>query len=1109
MVKIKKVKKRNGDIVSFNQDKITQAIFKALEAVNEGEIEKAKQLSNKTVEILDNRFKGHSIYCIKDIQDIVEEVLMQQGLFKAAKAYILYREQRRKIREFKRVEGQTLNEIEDYIQKADWEIKENANLAYSVQGLNKYIVTSTMKNYWLERIYPSEIRKAEKEGDFHIHKLQTLAPYCSGWNLYDLLLKGFGGISDKIQSKPAKHLGSALGQVVNFFYVLSAEMSEGAIAFSNFDTLLAPFIRYDNLSYSEVKQAVQEFLFNANIPAKLGFQTHFTNLSLDITPSPIFTKQPVIIAGNLQKETYSEFQREMDMLNKAFYETILEGDARGKTFTFPIPTINITKDFPWDRKQLRPMWEATAKYGINYFANFINSDMKPEDSFSMCCRLRLDRRKLYKRAGGLFGSGSLTGSIGVVTINMPRIGYLSKDKKEFLERLEQLMSLARNSLEIKRKTIETFTEKGLYPYCRYWLASIKKMRGKYWDNHFSTIGLIGMNEALLNFLKKDIGTEQGRSFALEVLDFMREKLIDYQKETGNLYNLEATPAESTSFRLALKDKERYPDIITAGAEGVPYYTNSSHLPVDYGDDIFRALELQDKLQCKYTGGCIEKGNKVLTDKGLLPIEYIVENFETLKPIRALSFDVKNDISEWDDIIEAVKVNVAKHNKIRIRGERNLDIVTSDWHPFFILEKFVPNPICPICEEKIKNIKAFAAHLRWHPKCREGYSYYSKYKVVEKRADELKAEDYILQNSDNLYPSGTSMLNNDLMWILGFFIGDGCISRYVDNRGSNNLKRHKIRFSSEHGEALRKVARILNQYFDCHVKVIKNEKRGKVLKEVSTSKKRVLDFFFQYGFQAGKKAYSVSISKVIKKNITRENVFSLLSGLIDSDSAINKRDGDIEYSTVSPQLAEDILEICTLTGIMISKSEKKVKRENEANLWRLRIPCCEATKINDKLNVKIDFSEIKEKLSDRKKRHFSVVRVKKVSKVSVRDSQFYDLTTKKNHNYLAGKNCLVFVHNTVFHIFLGERVQDSQQAKRLIRKVFENFKLPYLSLTPTFSICPHHGYLPGEHFKCPRCTFDQQCEVYSRVVGFLRPVGQWNDGKQMEFKQRKEFKISKS
>jgi len=982
--KITKVQKRDGGIVDFDQSKITNAIFKAVTATGQGDGRKSQKLSDKVVQILNRRFKKDEIPQVEQIQDIVEEVLILENLVETAKAYILYREQRRKIREAVGVIDESVEMVDKYIKELDWQIKENANMAYSLQGLNYYGVSAITKKYWLNKVYPQEVREALESGDFHIHDLDNLSTYCCGWDLYDLLLRGFGGVSGKVESKPAKHFRTALGQLINFFYTLQGECyskdtqvltedgwkyfyevskndkvftlnnqtneielqqptkfykfnyrgklynfkskkldllvtpnhnmvvdqycpgckngmyyrnivkakyfninehfipkqgvwsgkreniqfissfedvlqiaptketvsvvsrtdefllpeiqikqyrhfgnvykaikiegkripmnnwlaffgfwlaegstslrirnregglkpyyeytvritqskgrtsnefeevlkklpfsynkkvkdeklefvignkqlfsylrqfgkaedkfipreiknlsreqleilfnwmmrgdghigngnveystksklladgvqeivlklgwnaniykrhkgkfkwydvgisktkhfkfrkesikkaryigevyclevpnhtlyvrrngkacwcgnSAGAQAISSFDTLLAPFIRYDQLNYYQVKQAIQEFLFNMAIPTRVGFQTPFSNITIDIKPSPTLAKQPVIIGGKPQKETYGEFQEEMNIINQAFYEGLMEGDAKGRPFTFPIPTVNITPDFDWQDKNLDSLWEATAKYGVNYFANFIHSDMKPEDTRSMCCRLRLNNKELYKRGGGLFGSQPLTGSIGVVTINMPRIGYLSKTKKEFFERLTRLMDLAKTSLEIKRKALDNFIEKGLYPYSRVYLAGIKKMRGSYWGNHFSTIGLLGMNEALLNFIGEKIASKRGRRFTLELLDFMREKLVQYQKETGNLYNLEATPAEGASYRLALKDKEKYPDIIMAGTKEKPYYTNSTQLPVNYTDDIFEALKLQDEIQCKYTGGTV-------------------------------------------------------------------------------------------------------------------------------------------------------------------------------------------------------------------------------------------------------------------------------------------------------------------------------------------------------------------------------------------------------------------------------------------------------------------------------------------------------------------------
>jgi len=602
--KIEKIRKRDGLIVDFDQEKITRVIFKALTATDQGDGKKSKKISDKITALLNRRFKKDEIPTVEEIQDITEEILILEDLVKTAKAYILYREKRREIREAINVSEQAVDRIDEYLEKLDWEVNENANMAFSLQGLNRYGVNYIVKKYWLNKIYTEEIREANQSGDYHIHDLDTLGVYCAGWDLYDFLLKGFRGVSGKIESSPPKHFRSALGQIINFIFTITGEVA-GAVAFSNFDTLLAPFIRYDNLNYQQVKQCMQEFLFNMAVSTRVGFQCPFSNITLDLKPSSVFTKLPVIIGGKNQKETYGEFQEEMKILDKALYEVMMEGDKSKRPFSFPIPTINITKDFPWNEPAFDGIFEASSKYGTNYFANYINSDMNPEDVRSLCCRLRLNMKELHNRGGGgLFGSGANTGSIGVVTIDMPRIGYLSKTKREFFKRLGKLMDSAKESLEIKRKTIENFADKGLYPYSKFYLQGIKKARGGYYDNHFSTIGLLGMNECLLNFTGENMGTKKGIKLALEVMDFMREKLVEYQKNTGNLYNLEQTPAESTAYRLALKDREKYPDIITAGTKKTPYYTNSTQLPVNYTDDIFEALKLQDELQCKYTGGSV-------------------------------------------------------------------------------------------------------------------------------------------------------------------------------------------------------------------------------------------------------------------------------------------------------------------------------------------------------------------------------------------------------------------------------------------------------------------------------------------------------------------------
>ncbi len=483
--------------------------------------------------------------------------------------------------------------IDNYLKQLDWKVRENSNMSYSIQGLNNYIASEVSKTYWLHKIYNEKIRNAHLSGDIHIHDLNIIAVYCVGWDLKDLLMEGFQGVKGKVESAPAKHFRTALGQVVNFMYTMQGEAA-GAQAFSNFDTLLAPFIRYDKLSYEQVKQSMQEFVFNMNVPTRVGFQTPFTNITMDLTVPSYYADHPVIIGGELMEETYKEFQPEMDMLNKAFFEIMMEGDASGRVFSFPIPTYNITKDFDWDNENIKGLWEMTAKYGIPYFSNFINSDMSPEDARSMCCRLRIDNRELEYRGGGLFGSNPLTGSVGVVTINLPKIADNSKTKEEFLEKLADLMETAKESLEIKRNLLEDLTDKNLYPYTKFYLRDIKARFGVYWKNHFSTIGLIGMNEACENLFGQNIGSKEGKQFALEVMDFMRAKIIEFQKETGNNYNLEATPGEGTSYRLAKLDKNHK----------YKYFTNSTQLPVNYSDDIFEVLEHQDDLQTKYTGGTV-------------------------------------------------------------------------------------------------------------------------------------------------------------------------------------------------------------------------------------------------------------------------------------------------------------------------------------------------------------------------------------------------------------------------------------------------------------------------------------------------------------------------
>ncbi len=605
---MKFVLKRDSKLEPFDQERITVAIWKAAKAVGGKDKEQAKRISDEVVVLLNNQYSDDGVPTVEEIQDLVEKRLIENGHASTAKAYILYRKQHTDMRELASLLSSS-DMVDQYLEVEDWRVKENSNMSYSLQGLNNYLSSTVIAKYWIARIYPQKIAEAHFSGDIHVHDLGVLGPYCVGWDVSDLLLSGFGGVSGKIESKPAKHFRTALGQVVNFFYTLQGEAA-GAQAFSNFDTYLAPFIRYDHLNQKDVEQALQEFFFNMNVPTRVGFQTPFTNLTLDLTVPDFMKNEAVLYNGKITQDTYGDMTKEMEMFNLAFAEGMRQGDSKGRVFTFPIPTYNITKDFDWDSPVSQAIFEVTAKYGVPYFSNFVNSDMKPEDVRSMCCRLRIDNRELRKRGGGFFGANPLTGSIGVVTLNIPRIGYLSKDEDEFFERLEKLMETAKSSLEIKRKVLEAFTDNGLYPYSRRYLRHVKEGYDKYWKNHFSTIGIVGVNEAIINLLGTNIASKDGQAFAQKMLTFMRNRLADYQEETGCIYNLEATPAEGTSYRLARIDKKRYRDIIFANQKQIasnhaePFYTNSSQLPVDFSGDLFDALEHQETLQSLYTGGTV-------------------------------------------------------------------------------------------------------------------------------------------------------------------------------------------------------------------------------------------------------------------------------------------------------------------------------------------------------------------------------------------------------------------------------------------------------------------------------------------------------------------------
>lgn len=593
------VEKRDGAIVNFELDKITDAIGKAFEATDKQYSEDMLQMLGLRVTADFQKKITESRIFVEDIQDSVENVLIQCGYSDVAKAYILYRKQREKMRNMKSTILDYKEIVNSYVKVEDWRVKENSTVTYSVGGLILSNSGAVTANYWLSEIYDEEIANAHRNADIHIHDLSMLTGYCAGWSLKQLITEGLGGIEGKITSAPAKHLSVLCNQMVNFLGIMQNEWA-GAQAFSSFDTYLAPFVKADNLTYPEVKKCIESFIYGVNTPSRWGTQAPFSNITLDWTVPQDLAELPAIVGGKSQEFKYKDCKPEMDMINKAFIETMIEGDANGRGFQYPIPTYSITSDFDWsDTENNRLLFEMTSKYGTPYFSNYINSDMEPSDVRSMCCRLRLDLRELRKKTGGYFGSGESTGSVGVVTINMPRIAYQSKDEKEFYKRLDRLMDLSARSLKIKRDVITKLLNEGLYPYTRRYLGSF--------DSHFSTIGLIGMNEVGLNakWLGKDMTDPKTQQFTKEVLEHMRERLVGYQEEYGDLYNLEATPAESTTYRLAKHDREQWPDIRTAGSKGdTPYYTNSSHLPVEYTEDIFDALDIQDELQTLYTSGTV-------------------------------------------------------------------------------------------------------------------------------------------------------------------------------------------------------------------------------------------------------------------------------------------------------------------------------------------------------------------------------------------------------------------------------------------------------------------------------------------------------------------------
>jgi ribonucleoside-triphosphate reductase len=591
---ISTIRKRDGKLVSYDNYKIANAIFKAAEAVGGKDFGLALNLAKQVEDAINKKFHPNSIPAVEEIQDIVEKILIDSGHARVAKAFILYREQHRRARSTRDVLLDIVNTMDGYLKQEDWRVHENSNVNYSLGGLILHNSGAITANYWLENIYPREIADAHRNGEIHLHDLSMFSGYCAGWSLRQLISEGLGGVKSKISSRPAKHLSTLIQQMVNFLGILQNEWA-GAQAFSSFDTYLAPFVRVDNLPYEDLKQNIQSFIFGVNTPSRWGSQAPFTNITLDWVVPDDLKDQPAIVGGQALSATYGEFQKEMDMINKAFLELLIAGDADGRGFSYPIPTYNLTKNFNWDTENADLLFKMTGKYGTPYFQNFINSSLNPGEVRSMCCRLQLDKRELRTRGGGLFGSDEFTGSIGVVTINLPRIGYLCSSKEDYFSQIDHFMCIARDSLEIKRKVITKLMDQGLFPYTQRYL--------RHWNNHFSTIGLVGMNESMLNFMDKDLTSPEARDFAIEMLTHMRKKLVEFQEQTGHLYNLEATPAEGTSYRMAKIDRQKFSRMIIPGGEN-PYYTNSTQLPVNATDDLFEALDLQNPIQRMYTGGTV-------------------------------------------------------------------------------------------------------------------------------------------------------------------------------------------------------------------------------------------------------------------------------------------------------------------------------------------------------------------------------------------------------------------------------------------------------------------------------------------------------------------------
>jgi len=1249
---IRKIRKRDGKIADFNPIQITNAIWKAAQAVGGKDYKKSVELTDKVIENLEKALNKGEIPTVEQVQDIVEKTLIEEGHAKTAKAYILYRKQHQDIRE---VGGllKDIDVVDGYLSMMDWKVQENSNMSYSLQGLNVYATENIVSHYWLNKIYPPEIGEAHVSGDYHIHDLGTLGAYCVGWDLKDILLLGFRGVSGKIESKPAKHFGTALMQIVNYLYTLQGEAA-GAQALSNFDSLLAPFIRYDNLNYEQVKQEMQKFLFNMNVPTRVGFQSPFTNITMDLTVPSYMTDEPVIIGGELKDDNYSDFANEMEIINHAFAEIMNEGDAKGRPFTFPIPTYNITKDFNWNNDGLDPIWEMTAKYGIPYFSNFINSDMKPDDARSMCCRLRLDNRELRKRGGGLFGANPKTGSIGVVTINMPRIGYLAKNENDFFERLDNLMELAKQSLIIKREVIEGLTYSGLHPYSRFYLSDIKKTFGEYWKNHFSTIGLIGMNDALLNFMNKSIGDREGKKFAEKILDHMRNKLADFQEETGDIFNLEATPAEGSlapdekvlisqsdprfseigplidyhldnnksdihivgtsevlkipygtiftyGFSRNTQKIKKYPvtalvrhpgksmyeittssgrkvkvtgqhSVFTMNSDGVPEEILVRDIQPDIPIAVPKQIEMEtahkefnlieffknspfnDKLYCVFPSTFVEK-LIVNTEVEKWAARYYKSAWNNvkhswrkrgvipLKLIYDLYIQIERDVLESSKIFYRSTKNTMPINVLIPIDEDFGFVIGSLLSEGWLNERSeITNTNRNFTKNFLQSVeKTFgkgSAHLisRKRKKPRK-----TRHTVTLSKSIGLffKEIDFQGKSSEKKIPNFVFYSSKNCVagLLKGYYLGDGY---YYENRDKNDYSVRLYTNSKELSEGLN----LLLLRFGILTKIREDDRsnynpRWKKNYVISITGAENLETYFQ---------------KILKKKLQFGNVHSsreiisdvpmLLKQMMQKYS-IGPQDINIDKDSFNRNLRQNRISIQYLREI-IQKLSNCIKEEDET-LEKLKIlansdiywdKVKEVKKLNPTKYV-YDFEvDVKDDMVNNflggsglvclHNTSYRLARIDKAKYPDIRmyNQEFYGNGGKVEPYYTNSTQLPVgfttdvfealelqdnlqtkYTGGTVLHIFLGEEEPSATSTKKLIRKVAENYSLPYYTITPTFSVCPDHGYMAGEHPKCPICAKENKstdCEVYSRVVGYLRPVNQWNRGKQREFHDRKTF-----